>query len=102
MRSHWGWGYEDQQPSAAERRAAAAGLAEHLGFGSPEPEEPVALGAVRVPAPRVRVPATLATGCSQEPGDRVRHAHGRSYLDVVRGLRGRFPHSPDVVARPGE
>jgi alkyldihydroxyacetonephosphate synthase len=100
VRSHWGWGHEDQQPSAAGRRAAAAGLAEHLGFGSPEPEEPVPLGAVSLPAPRVRVPGTLAGVCAQEHGVRVRHAHGRSYLDVVRGLRGRFEHPPDAVARP--
>jgi alkyldihydroxyacetonephosphate synthase len=102
VRSHWGWGYQDQQPSAAERRAAAAGLAEHLGFGSPEPEEPVALEAVSLPEPRVHVPAALSVVCTQEHGERVRHAHGRSYLDVVRGLRGRFSHPPDAVARPGD
>jgi alkyldihydroxyacetonephosphate synthase len=102
VRSHWGWGYESEHPSPAERRAAAAGLAAHLGFGSVEPEEPVALDAVRLPEPRVRLPAALAGVCSQEPGERVRHAHGRSYLDVVRGLRGRFPHPPDAVARPGD
>jgi alkyldihydroxyacetonephosphate synthase len=102
VRSHWGWGYEDQQPSAEERRAAAAGLAEHLGFGSPEPEEPVPLAAVSLPEPRVPVPAALRELCSQAVGDRVRHAHGRSYLDVVRGLRGRFRHPPDAVAQPGD
>ena len=101
MRSHWGWGYEEQQPTPAERRAAAAGLAEHLGFGSAV-EEPVPLATVRLPTPRVRVPAALAAVCTQEHGERVRHAHGRSYLDVVRGLRGHFPHPPDAVARPGD
>ena len=101
QRSHWGWGYEDQQPSAAERRAAAAGRATHLGFGSAV-EEPVPLEAVRLPAPRVSVPTALAGVCTQEHGERVRHAHGRSYLDVVRGLRGRFPHPPDAVARPAD
>jgi alkyldihydroxyacetonephosphate synthase len=101
VRSHWGWGYEDQQPTSAERRAAAAGLAEHLGFGSAV-EEPVPLEAVSLPEPRVRVPAALAAVCTQDHGERVRHAHGRSYLDIVRGLRGRFPHPPDAVARPGD
>ena len=30
---HWGWGYEDQQPSRAELEAVAASAAERLGFG---------------------------------------------------------------------
>jgi alkyldihydroxyacetonephosphate synthase len=99
VRSHWGWGFETEQPSRQERRAAAAGIAEHLGFGSPEPEEPVALAAVTLPEPRLRVPPAIG---SQDPGERIRHAHGRSYLDVVRGLRGRFPHPPDAVAHPAD
>jgi alkyldihydroxyacetonephosphate synthase len=102
VRSHWGWGFEAEQPSLQQRRVAAAGLAEHLGFGSPDIEEPVQLAAVSLPAPRVEVPAALAGLCSQDTAERVRHAHGRSYLDVVRGLRGRFPHPPDAVARPGD
>src|SRR5829696_3655661 len=77
-RSHWGWGYEDERPSTDELRAAAGGLAAHLGFGSPAPEQPL----------------------SQDPHARALHAHGRSYLDVVRGFRGRFPHPPDAVATP--
>jgi alkyldihydroxyacetonephosphate synthase len=97
-RSHWGWGYEDERPSADELRAAAAGLAAHLGFGSPEPEEPVPLEAVDLPAPRVALPTGLPL--SQDPHARALHAHGRSYLDVVRGHRGRFPHAPDAVATP--
>jgi alkyldihydroxyacetonephosphate synthase len=100
VRSHWGWGFEADRPSPQERRAAAAALADHLGFGSPEPEEPVPLAAVRLPEPRVQVPSALAALCSQDTGDRIRHAHGRSYLDLVRGLRGRFPHPPDAVAHP--
>jgi alkyldihydroxyacetonephosphate synthase len=97
-RSHWGWGYEDEWPSPAELRAAAAGLAAHLGFGSADPEQPVPLDAVELPAPRVALPAGLPL--SQDPHARALHAHGRSYLDVVRGFRGRFPHPPDAVASP--
>jgi len=97
-RSHWGWGYEDERPAADELRAAAAGLAAHLGFGAAEPEQPVPLDAVRLPAPRVALPAGLPL--TQDPHARALHAHGRSYLDVVRGFRGRFPHPPDAVATP--
>jgi alkyldihydroxyacetonephosphate synthase len=93
-RKHWGWGYEDEQPAPQELRAAAAGLAEHLGFGDPEPEPPVALEDVELPPPRLETP--YAT----DAWSRASHAQGRSYLDVVRGLRGRFPHPPDGVAYP--
>jgi alkyldihydroxyacetonephosphate synthase len=97
-RSHWGWGYEDERPSGGELRAAAAGLAAHLGFGSPEPEQPVPLEVVSLPAPRVALAPGLPL--TDDPHARALHAHGRSYLDVVRGFRGRFPHPPDAVATP--
>ncbi|HYH90820.1 MAG TPA: FAD-binding oxidoreductase [Solirubrobacteraceae bacterium] len=93
-RKHWGWGYEDEQPAPGELRAAAAGLAEHLGFGDPEPEPPVALADVELPPPRLETPYAADTW------SRASHAQGRSYLDVVRGLRGEFPHPPDGVAAP--
>jgi alkyldihydroxyacetonephosphate synthase len=97
-RSHWGWGFEDERPPAHELRAAAAGLAAHLGFGSAEPEFPVPLEAVALPAPRVALPPGLPV--TADPHARALHAHGRSYLDLVRGFRGEFPHPPDAVAAP--
>jgi alkyldihydroxyacetonephosphate synthase len=93
-RKHWGWGYEDEQPAPGELRAAAAGLVEHLGFGEPEPEPPVALADVELPPPRLETPFATDTW------SRASHAQGRSYLDVVRGMRGEFPHPPDGVASP--
>ena len=99
-RKHWGWGYEDEQPSAEEVRAAAAGIAEHLGFGSPEPETPVPLEDVELPAPRLQPPDALAPICSTDRHDRATHAYGRSYRDLIRAFRGQFDHPPDVVARP--
>ena len=93
-RKHWGWGYEDEQPAPDELRATAAGLADHLGFGEREPELPVALEDVALPPPRLETPF------AQDTWSRAAHAAGRSYLDVVRGLRGEFPHPPDGVAFP--
>jgi alkyldihydroxyacetonephosphate synthase len=98
-RKHWGWGFEDEQPSAAELRDAAAGLAAHLGFGSLEPEAPAPVSLARA---RVEVPAALRGLCVQDDHARALHAHGSSYGDVVRAFRGRFPHPPDAVARPGD
>ncbi len=99
-RKHWGWGYEDEQLPPAELRAAARGLAEHLGVGEVDVEEPVALDAVELPAPRIVPPAALAEICATDAHARASHARGKSYVDVVRGMRGEFEHAPDFVAYP--
>ncbi len=99
---HWGWGYEDEEPSHEERRSAAAAISAHLGFGSAEPERPVSLADVELPPVRLRPPSALAPLCSSEPYERALHAYGRSYRDVVRAFGGRFEHPPDVVAHPRE
>lgn len=97
---HWGWGYEDEQPSSDELRGAAAFFSERFGFGSREVELPVPLNEVSLPAPRLRPPEPLAPICSTSDYERALHCYGRSYVDVVRAFRGRFDHPPDVVARP--
>jgi alkyldihydroxyacetonephosphate synthase len=97
---HWGWGYEDEQPSLQELRATAAFASQHLGFGSDEPESPVPLEALDVPAPRLRAPADLSAILSEDRYERVLHAYGRSYSDIVRAFRGRYDHVPDLIARP--
>jgi alkyldihydroxyacetonephosphate synthase len=99
-RSHWGWGYEDEQPSADELRSTAAFLAGHLGFGSPDPETPVPLSDVVMPWPRLTPPEVLTAICSTDRYERAAHCYGRSYRDLVRGFRGQFDSPPDVVARP--
>jgi alkyldihydroxyacetonephosphate synthase len=99
VRKHWGWGYEDQQPSAADLSAAAVDIRERLGFGG-EASEPVPLEAIELPAPRLAPPASLAEIVSDGRRDRVSHALGKSYTDAVRGFRGRIDHPPDLVARP--
>ncbi len=97
---HWGWGYEDEQPSPADLRTSAAFLAQRLGFGSAEPEQPVPLSEISLPEPRLRCPEALAEICCADPYQRALHSYGRSYSDVVRAFRGRFEHPPDVVVRP--
>jgi alkyldihydroxyacetonephosphate synthase len=98
-RKHWGWGYEDQQPSLTNLQAAAADVRQRLGFGG-DAEEPVPLERIELPAPRLKAPTTLAEIVSDEPRERVSHALGKAYRDVVRGFRGEFEHPPDLVARP--
>src|SRR4051812_31333716 len=97
-RKHWGWGAAEEQPSRAELEAAAAGMAEHLGFGATDVEEPVALEDIRLPAPRVAPPDTCPA--ETDAFHRVRFGLGCSYADVVRGMRGQIAHPPDAVLFP--
>ena len=101
-RKFWGWGYEDQQPPAAEVEQAGRGAREHLGFGPGEVEPPPRLEDVELPPPRIEPPASLAHICRSDPYERVSHAYGKAYRDLVRAFRGRFDHPPDVVAHPGD
>jgi alkyldihydroxyacetonephosphate synthase len=99
-RKHWGWGYEDEQPSPEEVRGAAEFLVGRLGFGSPEPEVAVPLSEISLPEPRLTPPQSLRDICATDDYERALHTYGRSYADVVRGFRGRFDHPPDVVVHP--
>ena len=99
-RSHWGWGYADRSPDRATLEALAPELRRRLGFGGDRIEEPVPLEAVEIAPPRLQPPDSLAPILSDAPADRLRHAMGRAYRDVVRGFRGRFERTPDLVAFP--
>jgi alkyldihydroxyacetonephosphate synthase len=101
-RKHWGWGFEDQQPSVGELETLAAGLETRLGIAPAEVERPVALEQLSLPPPRVVVPGPLAQISASDDHARASHALGKSYSDVVRGFRGCFEHPPDFVVRPRE
>jgi alkyldihydroxyacetonephosphate synthase len=101
-RSHWGWGFEDQQPPPEEVDATAAAAREHLGFAPAEVERPVPLDAIELPPPRLDPPAALAHICATDRYERVTHSYGKSYRDVVRAFRGRFDNPTDVVAHPAD
>ena len=94
--SVWGWGGPDDEPRDAADLAPY--VTEVLGFPAQPPEEPTPLAPLATP--RISLPETLATFASREPADRARHGLGRSYRDVVRGLRGRPDAVPDFVVRP--
>jgi alkyldihydroxyacetonephosphate synthase len=96
---HWGWGYEDQAPSKQQLREAAAGIKERLGFGG-EPEEAVPLDEVELRGARLKVPSAFGDLFTDDHYERVAHALGKAYRDVVRGFRGEFENPPDLVAFP--
>jgi alkyldihydroxyacetonephosphate synthase len=75
-------------------------VTDRLGFGVDEIEEPVPLEAVELPDSRLRPPKRFAEMFSDDRYDRVAHALGKAYRDVVRGFRGEFPNPPDLVAYP--
>ncbi|MGI8631536.1 MAG: FAD-binding oxidoreductase, partial [Solirubrobacterales bacterium] len=101
-RSHWGWGYEDEKPDTAALRAAVGPASERLGFSGLEPRAPVAAAAVRLRAPRLQAPSTLEHVLTADHQERLTHALGRAYRDVVRAVAGEFDHPPDLVAHPGD
>jgi alkyldihydroxyacetonephosphate synthase len=98
-KKHWGWGYEDQQPSRAELEEAAQGIRERLGFGG-EVREPVPLEEIELRRARLAPPTGLGDLFTDDRHERVCHALGKAYRDVVRGFRGEFENPPDLVALP--
>jgi alkyldihydroxyacetonephosphate synthase len=96
---HWGWGYEDQAPSATQLREAAEGIRRRLGFGG-EVEKPVPLAEVELRPPRLKRPSGFGDLFADERYERISHALGKAYRDVVRGFYGRFENPPDLVAFP--
>ncbi|HVF19785.1 MAG TPA: FAD-binding oxidoreductase [Mycobacteriales bacterium] len=93
----WGWGAAADEPRREDLLAAAPWVAGLLGFDAQDPETPSALR--DLPPPRFDADVFGELG-SVAPADRARHGLGRSYRDVVRGIRGDVPHVPDVVVRP--
>ena len=78
----------------------APGIRERLGFGGEEVEEPVPLDAIELPEPRLSAPDSLAAIVTDDHHERVSHAHGKAYRDVVRAFRGWIDNPPDLVAYP--
>jgi alkyldihydroxyacetonephosphate synthase len=92
----WGWGAPGQEPTAAELAALRPLLTASLGPLA----EPSWGGLPEATPSRVALPDSLAALGSSEPVDRARHALGRSYLDLIRGLSGEVGPLPDLVVRP--
>ncbi|HET7786528.1 MAG TPA: FAD-binding oxidoreductase [Myxococcales bacterium] len=100
-RSYWGWGWADRFPDAAALRALAERVRPFFANAALEPRAAPPGDEVRLPAPRIEVPAALAAFCTSDRDARLAHTYGKSYRDQVRGLRGDFAAAPDLVALPG-
>jgi alkyldihydroxyacetonephosphate synthase len=98
-RKFWGWGDVGQGLDAAEqeahrKRLSAAYGKEMQGPAAPRPEE------IPLRAPRIAPPASLQSITTTDPWERLVHAYGRSFPDIVRVFRRQVPEPPDVVAFP--
>ncbi len=99
-RSFWGWGWEGEGPSLEHQENIAALLAARLNCAQPEVRTPPRLDDLELPAAAATAPAGLESICSASPYDRAGHTYGKSFRDIVRGLRGDFSNAPDIVAFP--
>src|SRR5262249_22173457 len=99
-RKFWGWGYEDEGPTAEQQEKIAALLGARFGMAPPASRPAPRLEEIALRRPRVEPPATLAGICSTEPFDRAGHTYGKSFRDVVRAFGRDFSHPPDLVAFP--
>ena len=87
--SWWGWGDAEHVPTFPDALKELAGA----------PTPAVALEAVRVP--ESRLPERLrAEGARTDRADRIRHAAGKSYPDLIRIRSGDASGAPDGVLYP--
>jgi alkyldihydroxyacetonephosphate synthase len=99
-RKFWGWGYDDDQLTEAERAAVAARARELAGRDGLAPGAPPKAGDFDLRKPRIEPPAALASHFSTTPHDRLLHAYGRSFPDILRMWMRDVPNPPDLVAFP--
>lgn len=98
----WGWG-DSQHPAMLDATVMGEVRAQLGAEGPPSP--PVALDQVHLPAPALSTAALeelqallRPDGLSVDHVERVRHAAGRGYLDLVRLRQGEPDGAPDAVA----
>jgi len=98
--SVWGWGYANRLPDRSARAALGDQVSALTGFTDLVPCDPPPLEAIDMHEPRVEVPTSLAHLCRSDRYSRASHTRGKSYPDLVRGLRGDYANAPDICAHP--
>ena len=94
----WGWG-DPSEPAElgekGERLLKDRGIATSEGAEAPELDAVKIPDAVAIPAPVVDAAgsANVFTGAE----DRIRHANGQNYLDLLALRNGHLEHAPDAV-----
>lgn len=99
-RSWWGWGTTAGALSGTEVTELVARVQALLPEHDFTDHAPPAVGDLEVAPPRVTPPAALGPLFSADVEDRLGHARGKAFRDVVRNLSGDVSHVPGLVARP--
>lgn len=99
-RSWWGWGHVEDAAGPAERERLIGRVRALIGSADLSFHEAPDPASLAVPPSRVRAPIALSGLASQDIVDRLAHARGKAYRDVVRNLAGDVAYVPDVVVRP--
>jgi len=95
-----GWGYIEEAINTKEVAAVEANFASLFAAGSAQKSTPLVADAIALTPSRVAVPAALADFIGSSHHERLLHAVGRSFRDLVK-LRERAPlAAPDAVATP--
>lgn len=96
----WGWGSEEEVLRADEVAALEAAYARRFGVSGFEVTPTPRAEEIRLRAPRVAPPESLAEACSTDHYQRLLHSYGRSFFDSARIFARDFQNPPDVVAFP--
>lgn len=103
----WGWGDASKRYSLEQSPRFWPFLEAQIGPLAEQPVRPVSRDAIVLPESRLSPDDRTALqmilgrdGLSVESTDRLLHAYGKSYRDLVRLRRGEIPHPPDAVLWP--
>ncbi len=99
-RKFWGWGYDDDQLTHAEHAGVAERARDLAGREGLVAGPPPKTSDFELRKPRIDPPPGLASCFSKTPHDRLWHAYGRSFPDILRMWMRDVPNPPDLVAFP--
>jgi alkyldihydroxyacetonephosphate synthase len=97
---HFGWGREGEGLTAEEETFVFARAEKRFGEKLTQSANAPRLEDIKLTAPAVTAPASLAAFCTSEHYDRAAHTYGKSYPELAQALRGDYSGAPDVVAYP--
>ena len=90
----FGWGREGEGYTPAEEAFLLGVYRSKFGVADFDARPVPGLDAIRLRAPRITIPATLAAFCTTDLYDRAAHTYGKSFPDTVRGLLGDYANAP--------
>jgi alkyldihydroxyacetonephosphate synthase len=96
----YGWGNQGEGLDEAERARLFRFVGEELGAEARAAAPPPQASEIALRAPRVTVPASLASVLTQERYERLLHTYGKSFPETVRAFHRDFANAPDFVALP--